>query len=67
MSSTHGTSSTYGTMRDGVRDTVKDAKDAARESGKAVSEAGSNKPADLDSQVEIKPPMPIAERNFRRI
>src|ERR1700726_222199 len=49
MSSTHGTSSTYGTMRDGVRDTVKDAKDAARESGKAVSEAGSNKPADLDS------------------
>jgi hypothetical protein len=50
MSSTHGTSSNYGTMRDGVRDTVKDVKDAvARESSKAVSEAGSNIQADLDS------------------
>jgi len=49
MPSTHGTSSTYDTMRHEVRDTVKDAKDAARESGKAVSEAGSNMQADLDS------------------
>lgn len=48
MPSTHGTSSTYDTMRDAVRGTVKDAKDAARESGKAVSEAGSNMQADLD-------------------
>jgi ElaB/YqjD/DUF883 family membrane-anchored ribosome-binding protein len=36
-------------MRDAVRDTVKDVKDAARESGKAVFEAGSSMQADLDS------------------
>jgi ElaB/YqjD/DUF883 family membrane-anchored ribosome-binding protein len=47
MSSTYGSSST--SMRDTVRDTVKDAKDAARESGKAVSEAGFNIQADLES------------------
>jgi ElaB/YqjD/DUF883 family membrane-anchored ribosome-binding protein len=49
MSSTHGTSSTYGTMRDGVRDTVKDAKDAVRESGRVVSDASGNIQTDLDS------------------
>ena len=48
MSSTHGASSTQGSMRDTVRDTVKDAKDAVRESAKAVSEAGSNMQPDLD-------------------
>jgi ElaB/YqjD/DUF883 family membrane-anchored ribosome-binding protein len=42
-------SSTHGTTRDTVRDTVKDAKDAVRESGKAVSAAGGDIQADLDS------------------
>jgi ElaB/YqjD/DUF883 family membrane-anchored ribosome-binding protein len=42
-------SSTYGTTRDAVRDTVKDAKDAGRESGKAFSAAGENVQADLES------------------
>jgi ElaB/YqjD/DUF883 family membrane-anchored ribosome-binding protein len=36
-------------MKHGVRDTVKDTKEAARETGKIVSEAGSNMQADLDS------------------
>jgi ElaB/YqjD/DUF883 family membrane-anchored ribosome-binding protein len=36
-------------MRDTVRDTVKDAKDAVRESGKAVSDASGNIQADLES------------------
>ena len=42
-------SSTYGGTRDTFRETVKDAKDAARESGKAAYEAGGNIQADLDT------------------
>jgi len=40
---------TQSVMRDTVRDTVKDAKDAVRESGKAVSDASGNIQADLES------------------
>ena len=42
-------SSSYGTIRDTVRDTVKDAKDAVRESGKAVSESSPSIQADLEA------------------
>jgi ElaB/YqjD/DUF883 family membrane-anchored ribosome-binding protein len=44
MSSTYG-----GGTRDTFRETLKDAKDAARESGKAAAEAGGHMQADLDS------------------
>jgi len=42
-------SSTHGPIRDSVRDIVKDAKEAVRESGRAVSESSVNIQADLDS------------------
>jgi ElaB/YqjD/DUF883 family membrane-anchored ribosome-binding protein len=42
-------SSTYGGTRDTLRETVKDAKDAARESGKAAYAASENIQADLDT------------------
>jgi ElaB/YqjD/DUF883 family membrane-anchored ribosome-binding protein len=38
-----------GSMRDAVRDTVRDAKDAVRESGKAVSAASGDLQADLEA------------------
>jgi ElaB/YqjD/DUF883 family membrane-anchored ribosome-binding protein len=50
MSSTHGpTRDAAGAIRDTVRDTVKDAKDAVRESGRVVSDASGNIQTDLDS------------------
>ncbi len=42
-------SSTHGTIRDTVRDTVKDAKDAVRESSRVVSESSASIQADLES------------------
>jgi ElaB/YqjD/DUF883 family membrane-anchored ribosome-binding protein len=49
MSSTYGTSGPHGSARETVRETMKDARDAARESAKAISEAGENMQADLES------------------
>jgi ElaB/YqjD/DUF883 family membrane-anchored ribosome-binding protein len=42
-------SSTHGTIRDTVRDTVKDAKDAVRESSRVVSDSSPSIHADLES------------------